>query len=570
MKQKPNLTELRLAIEEHRPALLRAFGFSIFTGLVSLAPTIYMFEVYGRVVDSRSHLTLFWLTFIVVFVYVVLEVIEWTRLEVMRHAGTKLDRTLSTRVFDALFAATRWQGRSIGTQPFNDLKTLRDFFFSPAVMAVLESPVSIVFLILLYWASPMLGHAALVGAIVQVILGILNDRRTQPNLLAANRLAIGAQQYADSSIRNAQVIQAMGMLKGIHARWMKLQRDFLTKQAIASERAGGFQSTTKLLQMLMSSGLMGLGAYLLLNNELAGGAGMMIVASVLGGKVVAPMAQLISQWRTVINAKDAYMRLDQLLAAQPAQERGMRLPAPVGRLSVEHIVAGAPGTNMPIIRGVNFSLAPGEVLAVIGPSAAGKSSLARYLVGVWPTLSGKVRLDGSDVFVWDKTELGPHIGYLPQGVELFEGTIAENISRFGAIDFEKVQHAARLLGLHDFIVSLPQGYDTQVGPDGQSLSGGQRQRVAIARALYGNPRFVVLDEPNSSLDEAGDQVLAQAIEAMKVQGTTFVVITHRTSILAVVDKLLVLRDGAQAGFGARDEVLTALKAATQPSKVTHG
>ena len=298
---------------------------------------------------------------------------------------------------------------------------------------------------------------------------------------------------------------------------------------------------------------------------------MMIVASVLGGRMLAPLVQMVSQWRAVVNVRDAWRRLEQLLTQIPERPEAMSLPAPRGVLSVEHVIAGAPGSNAPILRGIAFALQAGEVLAVVGPSASGKTTLARLLVGLWPTVSGKVRLDGADVVSWDKLELGPYLGYLPQGVELLEGTLAENIARFGEVDMDKVQAAARAVGLHEFILSLAQGYDSPVGRDGAMLSGGQRQRVALARALYDEPVFVVLDEPNSSLDEAGDAALAQAIAQMKARGTTFVVMTHRTSVLAVADKMLVLRDGAQHAFGPRDEVLAALnQAAAQANQQAQG
>jgi ATP-binding cassette subfamily C exporter for protease/lipase len=345
---------------------------------------------------------------------------------------------------------------------------------------------------------------------------------------------------------------------------MAKQRQFLKLQAVASNHAGRYQAIGKFISVTMSSALLGLGAWLLLRNELNGGAGMMIVGSILGGRVLQPLLQVVSQWRAVVNVRDAWGRLDQLLSVIPAKPAGMALPDPRGSLQVEGVLAAAPGSQVPILRGVAFSLSPGEVLAVAGPSASGKTTLARLLVGLWPSAGGKVRLDGADVYTWDKGGLGPNVGYLPQGIELFDGTIAENIARFGKVEPAKVETAARLVGLHDLIMSLPQGYDTQIGREGAVLSGGQRQRVALARALYGDPVFVVLDEPNSNLDDAGDAALASAIAELKRRGTTFVVMTHRTSVLAVADKMLVLRDGQTQAFGPRDEVLAALaKAAAQ-------
>ena len=559
--QKPSeLTEALLALKPH---FRRALGFALVGGLLILASTVYMLEVYERVVNSRSHITLAMLTLAVALAYVVMEVLDWARAETMREAGQRLDQRLAPRVFQATYESNlrRLGGGSV--QPMNDFRTVRDFLHQPVLGAMMESPVSLVFLVILFAISPLLGWSSLLGAVVQVTLAWFNERSTQPPLMAANRAAIGAQQYADGSLRNAEVIESMGMLANIHRRWMDKQREFLGLQAQASEKAGAFQAGSKFVQTTLSSALLGLGALLVLENALPGGAAMMIVGSVLGGRVLAPLVQMVSQWRAVINMRDAWQRLDQLLTQLPPKPPAMPLPPPKGALTVESLVAGAPGSQAPILKGVAFALPPGEVLAVVGPSASGKTTLARLLVGLWPATGGKVRLDGADVFTWDKLELGPHLGYLPQGVELLEGTLAENIARFGEVSLAQVEAAARAVGLHEFILSLPQGYDSPVGRDGAMLSGGQRQRVALARALYGDPALVVLDEPNSSLDEAGDAALANAIRLYKSRGTTFVVMTHRTSVLAVADKMLVLRDGAQQAFGPRDEVLAALNQAAQ-------
>jgi ATP-binding cassette subfamily C exporter for protease/lipase len=427
----------------------------------------------------------------------------------------------------------------------------------------MEAPVSLVFVGLMFAISPVLGWSAVVGSLVQVFVGWINDRSTRPPLVSANRCAIEAQQYADAALRNSQVIESMGMLQDVHRRWMGKRRDFLQREAVASDRAGAYQAVSKFLQVTVGSLLLGLGAWLLLKNQLNGGAGMMVVGSILGGRALAPLVQLVTQWRAVVNACDAWRRLDSLLNAIAPRPDAMSLPPPKGTLQVESLVAGAPGNGPAILKNVAFGLAPGEVLAVVGPSAAGKTTLARLIVGLWPAASGKVRLDGADVFAWDKSELGPHIGYLPQDVELIEGTLAENIARFGEVRPSKVKAAALAVDLHAYITSLPLGYDSPIGPEGTVLSGGQRQRVALARAIYGEPALVVLDEPNSSLDDTGDAALAAAILNLKARGTTFVVMTHRTSVLAVADKMLVLCDGAMQAFGARDEVLAALRQATE-------
>jgi ATP-binding cassette subfamily C exporter for protease/lipase len=561
-------SELYQSLVQLAPYFKRAAWFSLFVGVLSLAPSGYMLEVYDRVVNSRSHTTLAMLTLLVLGAYVLMEVLEWVRSEIMHEAALDFDRRMSQRVFGSIFEANLKKIPGGSIQPMNDFRLIRDFLNTPVLLALMDTPVSLVFLVLIFAISPVLGWSAVVAAIVQTFVGWLNERSTQPPLMAANRSAVAAQQYADGTLRNAQVIESMGMLRDIHRRWMDKQLEFLGLQAQASDKAGFYQAVSKFLQNTVGSMLLGLSAWLLLRNELNGGAAYMIVASILGGRVLAPLVQVVSQWQSVVNVRGAYGRLESLLAATPESPEGMSLPAPLGQLQVDNLIASAPGNSVPILKGVTFNLNPGEVLAVVGPSASGKTTLARMLVGLWPALNGKVRLDGVDVYNWDKTELGPHLGYLPQGVELFDGTIADNIARFGAVDKVKVEAAAHAVGLHEFIMNLPLGYDSPVGREGAMLSGGQRQRVGLARAIYGRPAFVVLDEPNSSLDEQGDAALASAISILAAQGTTFVVMTHRTSILGVTGKMLVLRDGQAQMFGPRDDVLKALSEASRQSRTS--
>lgn len=562
MQKRSELFEAMLSLT---PFFKRVLFFSFFTSLLALASTFYMLEVYDRVVNSRNEMTLLMLTLLVLGAYVLLEVLEWARTGVMHEAGLQLDARLGERVFDAVFAANLRRIPGGTSQALSDLRNLRDFLSTPAVMAVMDAPLALLILILVFIISPVLGWFAVFGAVLQVTLSVLAERNTGPQLMAANRSAIEAQTYASGALRNAQVIEAMGMQGNIFKRWMGRQRKFLLMQAMASDNAGVSAAISKFVQNMQSSMLLGLSCWLALKGMMLGGGGMMIVASTLGGKAIAPLVQLIAQWRQIVNARDAYNRLEQLLEHLPASERGMPLPAPKGALAVEGVVAGAPGNPAAILRGVNFGLPAGEALAVIGPSASGKTTLARLLVGIWPAANGKVRLDGADVHAWHKTELGPHIGYLPQSIELFDGTLAENIARFGEVDRSKVETAARAVGLHEMIMALPDGYDSRIGEEGCFLSGGQRQRVGLARAIYGNPRFIVLDEPNSSLDEAGEAALLHTMRLLKAQGATQVVITHRTSVLPVVDRMLVLRDGQVQAYGPRDEVLAALSRAAQPA-----
>jgi ATP-binding cassette subfamily C exporter for protease/lipase len=567
MKPQIPPSELSLALQPLIPVVKRAIGFSLVISLLMLAPTFYMMEVYDRVVNSRSAMTLAMLTVMVMAVYAMMELLEKIRSSMLRSAGVELDQALSERVYSAMFQG--FLRRQVGgsTQALSDLKVVREFLANPALFAIMEAPVSLFSLLLIFAISPVLGWASVLGAVAQVGLAYMNERAIRQPLTDANRSAGVAQQFAESSLRNAHVMESMGMLNAVHGRWQKRQQTFLTQQAVASEGGGFWSAISKMLQLVMTSLLLGLGAWLMLGNSLNGGASMMIVASVLGGRVLAPLTQVVAQWNSVVNARGSWSRLEFLLSQIPPKPDSMTLPAPKGHLLVEGVVAGAPGQQAPIVRGVQFALNPGEVLAVVGPSASGKTTLARLLVGLWPTLGGKVRLDGADVHSWDKEELGPYLGYLPQGVELLEGTLAENIARFGEVDIHQVEAAAKLVGLHELIEAMPLGYNSPIGRDGAILSGGQRQRVGLARAIYGRPVFVVLDEPNSSLDEVGDAALANAILTLKQLGTTFVVMTHRTSVLGVADKLLVMREGTQQAFGPRDEVLAAMQKARQPEQV---
>ena len=554
VKEKSPLREALMALF---PALKQTFYFSVLVNVLVLAPSAYMMEVYDRVVNSRSHKTLLMLTLLVVGIYALLEALEWVRRQLMHDAGMELDKGLRKRVFGAIFSARVLNLPVAGAQALRDLKTIREFLPSQALLAFVDAPLALLVLIILFLMSPSLGWFAVAGALAQFAIGVVNERRIREPLMAANRSAFGAQNYADGVIRNAQVIESMGMLGAIHQRWMGRQQEFLVSQAVASDHAGTNSALSKLIQSLLSSLLLGMGCWLTLKGELHGSG--MIVASILGGRVLAPLVTIIGSWRQIEMTMESYNRLDGLLRELPLPEKGMALPAPKGFLSVEGVIAGAPRSPVQILKGVGFRVAPGGSLAVVGPSASGKTTLARLLVGIWPAAQGKVRLDGNDIYQWDKEELGQYIGYLPQSIELFEGSIAENIARFGEPDSDKVREACRMVGLADFIEQLPKGYDTQVGDDGSFLSGGERQRVALARAIYGMPKFVVLDEPNASLDDAGDVALLNAIKLLRAQGTTVIVMTHRLNILGAIEHMLVLVDGQIQRFGTCEEVLAALQ-----------
>jgi len=549
-------SELRDALATLREFVRRSVVFSVFVNLLSLAPTFYMLEVYSRVVYSRNGETLLMLTTLVVAIYVVMELVDWARGQLMHAAGMQLDRKLAERVFNTTFEA-RLRNLPIGITPLSDLRTLRGFLASPSCLAVIDAPIALLFIGIIFAMSVPLGAVVLVAAVAMLAIGYAAERRTKPAITEAQKLAIDGQRYATATLKNAQVIEAMGMMPQIRRRWLDRQRGFLAHQARASDFAAQGAAVSKFIQVSQSSMVLGFACWLLLNGDLPPNGSVMLVAWILASRALGPLQQLITQWKIVVNARDSYARLDKLLALHPVHSRGMPLPPPKGALSAEHVIAAAPGSQVHILRGVTFSIAAGETLAVIGASAAGKSTLARLMVGLWPASSGKMRLDGVDVYAWNKEELGPHLGYLPQDIELFDGTLAENIARFGDVDLDRVVATANSVGLHEMIMALPERYETRIGSDGNVLSGGQRQRVALARALYGNPQFIVLDEPNSSLDEAGEKALVHTLLDLKARGATLVVITHRTSLLAVVDRVLLLREGQVQAFGTRDEILGA-------------
>jgi ATP-binding cassette subfamily C exporter for protease/lipase len=393
------------------------------------------------------------------------------------------------------------------------------------------------------------------------VLTFITERTTQAPLSQANTLAVQANTFAGNSLRNAEVIEAMGMLGALRAHWRRRHEKSLALQRLASNRAGSIGAVTRCTRVSLQSLALGLGAWLVINEQL--GAGGMFIASILTGRALSPIEQVIGAWRTLVGARSAYDRLATLLKTFPAATLAMPLPRPLGALSVEAVSAVAPNTQSVILKGISFSVAPAEIVAIIGPSASGKSSLARLLVGVWPAAAGKVRLDGADIHAWNKLELGRHVGYLPQDVELFEGSVADNIARFNTPDPEATVRAAQRAGVHEMILRLPRGYESEIGIGGSHLSGGQRQRIGLARALYGDPALVVLDEPNANLDETGELALIKAMQDLSAAGSTVLIIAHRSGIVAVADKLLVLREGMQQAFGPRADVIAALSRAAQ-------
>ncbi len=557
--------EIARALAGFKSAFRTVGLFSMMINLLALVPSIYMLQVYDRVLPSRNGVTLVMLTLIMLGLYAFSGALEYVRSFIVIRVGARLDTHLNTRVYTAAFETNLKQKGVNAGQALGDLTTIRQFVTGNALFAFFDAPWFPVYLFVIFLFNVWLGLFALCGSVVLVALAIVNERVSRNPLKEASALAVQSGNLATNNLRNAEVIEAMGMLPQLMARWAALNTGFLAAQAQASEKAALVGSFTKFARLSLQSLVLGLGAYLAIDGEIS--PGMMIAGSILMGKVLGPLEMVIGVWKQWGGAQVAYQRLVELLENNPPRTAGMKLPAPIGKLAVEAVSAAAPGSKVMALQGISFALQPGDVLGVIGPSASGKSTLARLLVGVWPALAGKVRLDGADIYQWNKDELGPSIGYLPQDIELFGGTIAQNIARFGPIDHEQVLAASQMAGVHEMILRFAQGYDTPIGDGGAGLSGGQKQRIGLARALYGSPALVVLDEPNSNLDETGEHALAQAIGLLRQAGKTVVMVTHRTSSIAATTKLLLLMEGQVRMFGPTQQVLAALStpAVQQPA-----
>ncbi len=551
-------SELMQAMWQLKPYVLLAFFLSVFSGLLALAPIGYMREVYGPVVTTRSEWTLAMVTLLLVMALVMAAVIEWVRQRVMSAGSVRLATLLGHRIFEATFFANLHNAKGANTA-LSDLRQVRMFLASPTAAVILDAPIGLLLLGLIFYINSTMGLLSLVGAALTLIIGLITERAVRPTMTEALERAQLANAYAADASRNAEAIQAMGMLGSVRARWMMVQQDYLAKQTAANNHQALGTATTKVVMLVQGSALLGVGTMLTLLGHMSPQQGaLLIVAKLIGALAVRPLMQLIQSWKAVVVFRDSFQRLDAFLTRIHPPQTGMQLPAPSGSLEFRKATVTAPGSKETLLAEVSVKVSPGQCLAVIGPSGSGKSTLARLATGVWPPRLGEVRLDGVSLSAWPKSELGPYLGYLPQDVELFDGTIRENIARFGPVNAEALALAVSESGLQQILATLPEGLETLLGSDGARLSGGQRQRVGLARALYGSPHLLVLDEPNASLDAKGDQALAQAIESTKARGAMVVLITHRPEVLELADLLLVLRDGRPVASGTRQEVLKAM------------
>ena len=552
-------SELSQVLWSFRREFIMVGIFSMVANVLMLAPTLYMLQVYDRVLMSRSELTLLAMSIITLFFFAVMAFSEWMRSRVLVRAGVQLDAALGTRVFNASFESSLNQSSTGPTRSFGDLIQIRQFLTGNGIFAFFDAPWAPIYIAVLFFLHPMLGWLSIFFALVQLALAWFGHRHAVAPAEDANQASAESSAYLQSKLRNAEVLESMGMVHNLRSHWQGRHENTLALQSKSQSLTHRITAWSKFIRYSQQSLALGAGALLVIDGQLSPGG--MIASNVLMTRALAPIDMMVSTWRAFIGARSAFERLESLLRDFPPRDPALSRVAPEGALTLRGVVASAPGRSAPILKGVSTAVQAGTVTVVLGPSGSGKSTLARCMVGIWPDVSGEVLLDGLPISSWDRTKLGPYLGYLPQDIELFEGSIAENIARFGEVVSEKVIAAARSAGLHEMILRFPKGYDTSIGEAGGLLSGGQRQRIGLARAIYGDPVLVVLDEPNANLDDVGEQALVRAVHGLKAAGKTVFLITHRPGILAVADRLLILRDGVVQADGPRDEVLAALRAA---------
>lgn len=570
-KPERQLTPLNTALRAARPAILIAAFFSLFINVLALVSPLYMLQIYDRVLSSRNVWTLLFLTLIAVFLFIVYALLEGLRSRILVRGGIRFERRIREPIFTSVLSGVLGQhASSTEVQAFRDVDSIREFLTGSGLIAFTDAPWVPVFVIACFLLHPVFGWLAIGAGVLIFLLAIANEYATKGALGQATKAAIGAQGNANATMRNAEVMRAMGMTAGLQKRWSVKRNAQIAWQAVASDRGSGVMATIKFVRQVVQTLILGVGAYLAIKGDISPGA--MIAASILMGRALAPIEMAVGSWKSFINMRGAWGRVQGLFHAVGEPVQRMQLTAPQGKVLFENVFVTAPGSRNQILKGINLQIEPGEAIGIIGPSAAGKSTFVRTLVGVWPVLAGTVRLDGNDIRHFDPDQLGSYVGYLPQDVELFAGTVAENISRFRDVNPEKVIAAAQLAGVHELAQQLPDGYDTQIGDGGMALSGGQRQRVALARAVFDIPKFIVLDEPNANLDSTGDGELIAAIQRLKQLGVTVIFVTHKTNMLACADKILLLNQGVVQAFGPRDEILGQLfggpRAVPQPQAQT--
>jgi len=532
--------------------------FSLIANVLMLTPTIYMLQLYGRVMKSGSELTLLMVTLFLILFYVVMAFAEWLRSRILVRAGVRLDEALNSLVFKASFEAYLKRARQNVLEAFSDLTNIRQFLTANGMIAFFDTPWTPVYIAVIFMLSPFLGWLSILFAVIQLLVTWQTHRLSVREIESAAESGNDSYRYVQSKLRNIEPVHAMGMAGNLRRQWFRLHEASLAKADSSLERQHRQQAFAKFVRYSMQSLTLGAGALMVIEGKMS--AGSMIAANVLMSKALQPLDLVVATWKPFVQARTAFQRLEKLLEEFPEREAGAKHQDPFGEIRLEGLTATAEGRETPILDNLTAMFPAGKVTVVLGPSGSGKSTLARCIVGVWPKREGRVLIDGEPVESWERGELGPHLGYLPQDLELFDGTIAENIARFAEVDSLKVIEAAKRTGIHEMILRFPRGYDTQIGEAGGMLSGGQRQRLGLARAMYGNPAILVLDEPNANLDDAGERSLLEAVKDLRGAGKTVILVTHRPSVLAVADLLVVMQGGRMVHCGPRDEVLAVLRA----------
>lgn len=566
MWQGRQLANMKEALTACRQSFVAVGVFSFFINILMLTPMFYMINVYDKAVGTGSVPTLMSLVLIALFLYLILGLLEWTRSKVLVYIGSRLDQFIAPRVYGLCFESAMGSSaaQGIGSGPLSDLNSLRQFMASPSSAVIFDLPWIPLFLLLMYFFHPVLAVVAVLSIVILAAVAIANQRATTSGLREANKLSSEIAMQTQRNLRNAEVAGAMGMVPPLMSRWRIQQDTMLSTQFKASSTATGFSAATKTLTTVTQSAAITTGAYLAIVQEIS--PGLIIGAALLLGKTLQPISQTVTSWKSFVDAREQYDRLNDLLTSHPPAPKRMSLPPVAGRITAQNAVVTPPGTDTAMLREISFTLEPGTTTMVLGPSGAGKSTLVRAILGLWATSAGDIRIDGAESSSFDRIELGQQIGYLPQDIELFDGTVAENIARFGELDADLVIQASKDAGVHDLILALPEGYDTVITGQKGILSHGQRQRVALARALYGRPQIMVLDEPNSNLDEAGEQALNQAIAKMKSLKTSIIMVSHRQAVLAAADYIMILGNGVIKEQGPRDLVIARFKKAQEEQK----
>ncbi len=558
-------SDLEEILKTFRSSFITVGVYSFFINILMLAAPIYMLAVYDIVMPSKGLDTLVVVTLVILVFFIGGAVLEFVRSKVMIHISNRLDAKLNKRIFDATFdMAAKYPGKAT-PQPIRDFNTIKSFLTGAGAFAIFDMPWFPIYIAIMFAFSPIYGLYGLSATAIILIITIMNSKATKKGLEESNTLFQKSMSHFSDSIRNVEAIEAMGMRKPLYKRWMQKHYEYIKTHTQASSKAAAYTNASKSFRMISSSLMYGVGAILAITGQIS--PGMIIAGAVLLGRALAPISQIVGTWKQFTSARQAYQKLNELLKEFDEPQKRLSLPDPKGNITFEKVFVVPPMSKNPVLKGVNLAIEPGECVGFIGPSAAGKSTIAKAAVGVWPTATGTVRIDGAEISHYNKDELGKHIGYLPQDIELFEGTIAENISRFTEADPNDIVNAAKISGTHELILRLPDGYETRVGPGGATLSGGQKQRIGLARAVFKIPKIIVLDEPNSNLDDAGEYALMMAMQFLKQQGSTILFITHKRNLLALADKIAFVQDGTIKLYGARDDVLTALIEQQQQQKI---